>query len=41
MLDPGIFLNKLRALDVEFFTGVPDSLLRNFCAELGAFPGYV
>ena len=41
MLDPGIFLNKLRALGVEFFTGVPDSLLRNFCAELGALPGHV
>ena len=38
MLDPGIFLNKLRALGVEFFTGVPDSLLQNFCAELLALP---
>lgn len=41
MLDPGIFLNKLRALGVEFFTGVPDSLLKNLCAELGALPGHV
>ena len=41
MLDPGIFLDKLRALGVEFFTGVPDSLLRNFCAELAALPDHV
>ena len=32
MLDPEEFFSCLRQHDVSFFTGVPDSLLKNFCA---------
>ena len=32
MIEPGLFVNTLREAGVDFFTGVPDSLLRNFCA---------
>jgi hypothetical protein len=26
--DPGVFYNALRNIDIDFFTGVPDSLLK-------------
>lgn len=32
MIKPDSFVNSLIELGVEFFTGVPDSLLKNFCA---------
>ena len=32
MLDPSKFLSALRDLNVNFFCGVPDSLLKDFCA---------
>ena len=32
MVDPQVFFNALRARGFEFFTGVPDSLLKDFCA---------
>ena len=32
MIKPNSFVNSLIELGVEFFTGVPDSLLKNFCA---------
>lgn len=32
MINPDSFVNSLIELGVEFFTGVPDSLLKNFCA---------
>jgi phosphonopyruvate decarboxylase len=32
MLDPRQFFEATRALGLEFFTGVPDSLLKDFCA---------
>ena len=32
MLDPNSFLQGLRDRDVNFFCGVPDSLLKDFCA---------
>lgn len=32
MIKPINYLNKLKALGVSFFTGVPDSLLKEFCA---------
>jgi phosphonopyruvate decarboxylase len=32
MVDPQAFFNALRARGFEFFTGVPDSLLKDFCA---------
>ncbi|MCL1915763.1 MAG: phosphonopyruvate decarboxylase [Desulfovibrionaceae bacterium] len=35
MIHPGFFCNLLAAHDTEFFTGVPDSLLKHFCAWLG------
>ncbi len=31
MLDPGDFYKFLNSIDVNFFTGVPDSLLKSFC----------
>ena len=31
MLDPGDFYKYLNSIDVNFFTGVPDSLLKSFC----------
>lgn len=34
MLSPALFYESLRAADVDFFTGVPDSLLKDFCAYL-------
>lgn len=32
MVDPKSFVESLEASGVDFFTGVPDSLLKNFCA---------
>ncbi|MCL2186029.1 MAG: phosphonopyruvate decarboxylase [Treponema sp.] len=32
MIDPQFFLNQLDAHGTDFFTGVPDSLLKSFCA---------
>lgn len=32
MIDPGNFVERLIACGVDFFAGVPDSLLKNFCA---------
>lgn len=31
-LDPAEFYNILRKIDIDFFCGVPDSLLKDFCA---------
>ncbi|XP_052234542.1 phosphonopyruvate decarboxylase-like isoform X2 [Dreissena polymorpha] len=31
-LDPATFFNQLRGIDINFFCGVPDSLLKDFCA---------
>ena len=36
MVDPSSFLDDCRRLGVDFFAGVPDSLLKSFCAELAA-----
>lgn len=32
MLSPALFYASLRAANIDFFTGVPDSLLKDFCA---------
>jgi phosphonopyruvate decarboxylase len=32
MISPEFFLNSLRQKGIDFFCGVPDSLLKNFCA---------
>lgn len=32
MIKPELFYNELKANGTDFFTGVPDSLLKNFCA---------
>ena len=32
MLRPSEFVRELNAANVDFFCGVPDSLLKNFCA---------
>ncbi|WP_045221199.1 phosphonopyruvate decarboxylase [Desulfonatronum thioautotrophicum] len=34
MLDPGLFHKALLKRDIDFFAGVPDSLLKNFCAYI-------
>lgn len=34
MIDPNAFIDGLQACDMDFFTGVPDSLLKEFCACL-------
>ena len=34
MIEPQFFIEKLRAEGVEFFAGVPDSLLKNVCAYI-------
>ncbi|XP_045177354.1 phosphonopyruvate decarboxylase-like isoform X1 [Mercenaria mercenaria] len=31
-LDPAVFYNQLKAKNIDFFCGVPDSLLKDFCA---------
>lgn len=38
MIDPQEFVECLQANNVEFFTGVPDSLLKEFCACLEHVP---
>lgn len=38
MIDPQQFIAHLQAQGVEFFTGVPDSLLKDFCACLEHMP---
>jgi len=34
MIDPKEFYNSLRKNEIDFFAGVPDSLLKEFCAYL-------
>lgn len=34
MIRPEFFIDKLREFDIEFFAGVPDSLLKNICAYI-------
>lgn len=34
MIHPRIFIEALKSNDIDFFTGVPDSLLKNVCAYL-------
>ena len=34
MIQPKDFIEKLRAGGVDFFAGVPDSLLKNLCAYI-------
>lgn len=34
MINPKLFIETLRAGGVEFFTGIPDSLLKNMCAYI-------
>ncbi len=37
MINAGVFIKALIGNDVRFVTGVPDSLLKNFCATLDSF----
>lgn len=32
MISPSRFFNELKSCDIDFYTGVPDSLLKNMCA---------
>lgn len=34
MISPEFFINKLGSLGIDFFAGVPDSLLKNICAYI-------
>lgn len=34
MIQPQLFFDTLKSLDVEFFVGVPDSLLKNICSYI-------
>ena len=34
MITPSFFINKLKQEGIDFFTGVPDSLLKNVCAYI-------
>lgn len=34
MIQPKVFIERLRAGEIEFFAGVPDSLLKNLCAYI-------
>ena len=34
MISPSRFFNELKSRDVDFYTGVPDSLLKNLCAYI-------
>lgn len=34
MIDPAFLYNRLKQYDVEFFTGVPDSLLKDICGYI-------
>ena len=38
MIDPQEFIQYLQANAVEFFTGVPDSLLKDLCSCLERLP---
>ncbi|HPV81600.1 MAG TPA: thiamine pyrophosphate-binding protein, partial [Nitrospira sp.] len=38
MIDPRKFVECLQSNNVDFFTGVPDSLLKEFCACLEQVP---
>lgn len=39
MLSPALFYDSLRAANIGFFTGVPDSLLKDFCAYVADHAG--
>ncbi|MDR1637609.1 MAG: phosphonopyruvate decarboxylase [Treponema sp.] len=39
MIDPGFFYTKLKGRGTDFFTGVPDSLLKSFCAYIAGRGG--
>ncbi len=39
-LSPKEYFNMLAERRLEFFTGVPDSLLKDFCARLGRRAAY-
>jgi phosphonopyruvate decarboxylase len=39
MVDCGIFYNSLVQYGIDFFTGIPDSLLKDFCAYLAEYTG--
>ena len=32
MIEPSSFYNELKKEEIDFFVGVPDSLLKNFCS---------
>jgi len=34
MISPQFFINKLKESDIDFYAGVPDSLLKNICAYI-------
>ena len=34
MINPEFFINKLEEKNINFYTGVPDSLLKNICAYI-------
>ena len=34
MISPKFFIDKLEENNINFFTGVPDSLLKNICAYI-------
>jgi phosphonopyruvate decarboxylase len=33
-LEPSFFYNELHKREIDFFTGVPDSLLKDFCGYI-------
>jgi phosphonopyruvate decarboxylase len=39
VIDPGFFYTKLKERGTDFFTGVPDSLLKSFCAYVSVHGG--
>jgi phosphonopyruvate decarboxylase len=39
VIDPGFFYTKLKERGTDFFTGVPDSLLKGFCAYITSHAG--
>ena len=34
MISPKFFIEKLKENDIDFYAGVPDSLLKNICAYI-------
>ena len=34
MISPRCFVGALKSIQIDFFTGVPDSLLKNICAYI-------